>query len=245
MKKLLSIVIFGFFCFSPVTIILSQTKSYGNYEVYSYETSRNSLSYLTLNANLPFPSNSHHFSQTGVLYSYQYYMGEIGSYVFSNNARLRFISEGNFNIGFAMGKNNGETTPANTFSINSKFYMAKLDVYSYDVATEFTFVLDDGYALTAKLGLNLFSVGLTVGLPDNGTLKKDLFGTVNLVPLAFNPQILFDFGRSVVGIGMVIHPKNIVEYRYLPKTIFSNQDSGFKFNSNTFEEYAIQIWFKY
>jgi hypothetical protein len=224
----------------------SQTKSYGNYEVYSYEASRNGISYFTMDVNFPKYLNNYNFNQKGVMYTYQYFSGEIGLYNFANNFRLRFITESNFNIGGAFSSTNLNHSIENTlYEEEFKLYSAKLDIYSFDIGSEATYVFQNGIALTLKLGLNLFSVGASVVFPDGGKIKDDMFGVINLIPLILRPQFLVDFGRSVVGIGFIIHPKNFVEYKYVPTPLFDSNDKGIIFNDDFITSFAIQFLFHY
>ena len=225
---------------------LAQTNSYGNYEVYSYETSRKGISYLAMDVNFPDYLNSYTFNQQGAMYTYQYFSGEMGAYNITNNLRVRFISEGNFNIGGAFSSTKLNTPLENSvYSEEFKLYTAKLDVYAFDIGTEFTYVFEDGIALTAKLGLNVFTIGASVGFPDGGKVKDDLFGVANLVPLLFRPQFLVDFGNSVLGLGFIIHPKNFIEYKYVPTPLFESKEKGIVFNDDFMTDFAIQLLFHY
>lgn len=226
--------------------IHAQTSSNGNYEVYTYEASRNGFSYLTMDVNFPDYLGYHKFTQKGIMYTYQYFSGEIGGYNFNNDFRVRFITEGNFNIGAAYGTTAFNHDLGNAlYREEVKLYTAKLDFYSLDIATEATYVFKNGIGLTAKFGMNIISIGASVGFPDKGRVKDDLFGVANLVPLIFKPQFLVDFGQSVIGIGFVIHTKNFVGYKYVPDNIFRSDDKGIVFNDNFIADYAIQFLFSY
>lgn len=224
----------------------AQTNSYGNYEVYSYETSRKGISYLAMDVNFPDYLNSYTFNQYGAMYTFQYFSGEIGAYNITNNFRIRFITEGNFNIGGGFSSTNLNTQiEGSVYSDEFKLYTAKLDVYSFDIGTEFTYVFEDGIALTAKLGVNVFSIGASVGFPDGGRIKDDLFGVANLIPLLLRPQFLIDFGTTVLGLGFIIHPKNFIEYKYVPTPLFDSSEKGIVYNDDFMNDYAVQILFYY
>lgn len=226
--------------------IMAQTNSYGNYEVYTYEPSRNGFSYLTMDVNFPDYLGNQTFTQKGVMYTYQYFSGQIGGYNFTNDFRLRFITEGNFNIGGAYSNTTlSQEIGGNIYREELKLYTAKLDLYSFDIGTEATYVFKNGIALTAKIGMNIISIGANVGMPDGGRIKDDMFGVVNLVPLLFRPQFLVDFGRSVIGIGFIIHPKNFVEYKYVPHNMFDSDDKGIIFNDDFMTDFAVQFLFSY
>lgn len=229
-----------------ITDSYSQTKSYGNYEVYSYEPSRSGFSYFTMDVNFPDYLNSYVFEQKGIMYTYQYFTGEIGSYNFNNDFRVRFITEGNFNVGAGYSSTVLNHSIENSvYTDELKLYTAKIDFYSFDIGTEFTYVFKHGLALTAKLGLNIISLGTSIGFPDNGKIKDDMFGVVNLVPFILRPQFLVDFGRSVIGIGFIIHPKNFIEYKYVPPSIFNMDDKGMIFNDDFMTDFAVQFLFSY
>lgn len=243
MKKLFSFIITIALSYGS---LFAQTSSHGNYEVYTYEASRNGFSYLTMDVNFPDYLGYHKFTQRGIMYTYQYFSGEIGGYNFTNDFRVRFITEGNFNIGAAFGSTVFNHNLGNAlYQKEVKLYTAKLDLYSLDIATEATYVFKNGLALTAKFGMNVFSIGGSVGFPDKGRINDDLFGVANLVPLLFRPQFLVDFGQSVIGIGFVIHTKNFIGYKYVPHNMFNPDDKGIVFNDNFIADYAIQFLFSY
>ncbi len=226
--------------------IIAQTKSYGNYEVYTYEPSRNGFGFLSMDVNFPNYLGSKSFTQKGIMYTYQYFSGEIGGYNFTNNFRFRFITEGNFNIGIAYSKTNLDSEiSSDIYKEEVILYSAKLDLYSFDIGTEATFVFKNGPALTAKFGVNIFSIGANAGMPDGGRIKNDMFGVVNLFPLIFRPQFLVDFGNSVIGVGFIIHSKNFIEYKYVPDNIFNSDDKGIIFNDDFMTDFTIQFLFSY
>lgn len=245
MNKIL-LIILVYFGFQNNNILFGQTHSSKNYEEYTYETSRNGFGYLITKINFPDYLNYLSFSQKGFLYTYQYYQSEIAAINFTNNFRMRFITEGNFNIGGGFSENflnpNFQSEIYNNYL---KMYSAKIDFYSFDVAPEFTYVFDNGLSLTAKLGMNIFTVGTDIAFPDGGDLSEDFLLVANLVPLIIKPQLLIDFGRSVLGFGFLIHPKNFVEYKFVPKYLFDDKDNGVVFNDNFFMNYVFQILFYY
>ncbi len=244
--KYVKIIFICVILFSITAILFGQTKSYGNYEVYSYEASRTGLGLLTTKINFPDYLNNYIFEQNGAMYTYQYYSSEIAKINILNNLRLRLITEGNFNIGGGYSKNIINPRIANSLYFSEmKMYTAKIDLYAFDVATEATFVFPNAMAVTIKFGINIFSLGANVALPDGGKINNDMFGVVNLAPLLFKPQILFDFGRSVLGVGLFIHSKNYIEYKYVPQNLFHSDEKGIIFNDSFITNYAIQVFFKY
>jgi hypothetical protein len=229
-----------------VSTSFGQTKSFGNYEVYSYEASRNGVGFLSTKINFPEYLNSYIFEQQGAIYTYQYYSNEIAKINFMNNFRLRFITEGNFNIGGGYSVNYIENKiGSNLYFDEMRMYTAKLDLYSLDIAAEATYVFRNAMAVTLKFGMNIFSLGANIAMPESGRIKDDMFGVVNLIPLLFRPQILFDFGRSVLGVGFLLHSKNFIGYKYVPPNLFYSKDKGIVFNDNFITNYALQIFFRY
>jgi len=173
-------------------------------------------------------------------------MGDLGTVNVANNFRIRFVTEGNFNIGGGFSSTKLVTNINNSvYEDEIKIYSAKLDFYSFDIGLEATYVFKDGLSLTGKLGFNLASVGADIAMPDGGKFTDDAFGVINLIPLVIKPQILVDFGSSVLGIGFIIHPQNFVEYKYVPPTLFNSDDKGIVLNDDFMTSFAMQLVFHY
>jgi hypothetical protein len=169
-------------------------------------------------------------------------MGEIGSYVFAENNRVRFITEGSFRVGAAFG-DNFKFASSTTVSPKSKYYLFALDVFSFDIGTEYTFVINNGYAFTAKLMFTLVNAGGMFAMREKGILKEDAFGSTNLIPLIIKPSLFVDFGRSGLGISFYINPINFLSYRYSPKDLFDSKDMGILAADKRLKQFAFQISF--
>ena len=118
-----------------------------------------------------------------------------------------------------------------------------MDVFSLDIGTEYTYVIKNGYAFTAKLALTLVNVGGMFAIREKGTLKEDAFGSVNLIPLIIKPSIFADFGRSGLDISFYFNPINFLSYRYAAKDVFESKDMGILANDDKIKQFAFQIMF--
>ncbi|MBL1214947.1 MAG: hypothetical protein HND52_16425 [Ignavibacteriae bacterium] len=220
--------------------LISQTSSFGAYEVYTHESKLNSLGYLNVSFKLPEYLNSKKLNFKGVEFTHNYLLGEIGSYVFAENNRLRFITEGTFRIAAALT----EDTPFSALSsVKSKYYLGLIDVFSLNIGSEYTFVINNGYAFTARLMFTLVNVGGMFSIREKGTLEEDAIGSANLIPLIIKPSLFVDFGRSGLGVSFMFNPVNFLSYKYAPKELFDSKDMGILVNDSSINQFAIQISF--
>ena len=239
-KKFVFIALF-FFCNS----ILPQTSSYGNYDVYSHETTMNSFGFINSMFLLP-PSGGYlKINMKGIMFEHDYELGEIGKVVFSSDFRGRIVSEGAFRIGLGVQS----PTHSSGYLINYnaseslKYYFATLDLFSYGVGMEFTYASSDGYGVTFKCVIDIFNIGGSAAILEKGVFKQHAFGTLDLVPLNIRPSIFFDFGKSGIGISAFINSFNLFEYTVWPEELFSDDYRGLKFSNASIRRFAFQILF--
>jgi hypothetical protein len=233
--------------------ISAQTSEIENYQVYTREAGCSSLGYMRLKFDLD-PSIGGTIVNYGVSYNHYYDITPIGSVPINDNNQFSIYLTGAFKIGLATANQNEELNMAAGKELT--YYAFVIDCYNLSIVPEYTHVLDNGYALTAKFGVNLFNLGATVAFPKGGSLNKNLIVSANLFPLAFFPSLFIDFGRTGLGISFYINPINILAYNYIPNgTYFDSANNehnyfdqslkGVKAFSSAIKRYDFQLMFTF
>jgi hypothetical protein len=114
-----------------------------------------------------------------------------------------------------------------------------------DIAIDYTFILDNGYAIVPKLQLGLVDLGATVGILDQGVFSQNGIGVITIFPFYLRPSIYVDFGRSTLGFAFFINPYNFLDFRVVPTGLFNDADKGLLFRDSIVQRYAFQIMFSF
>jgi hypothetical protein len=240
MKKVFStIAVFSFIC----STLIAQTSAYGNYEVYTHESTYKSLGYSTITLKLPEYLGDYEIVQKGIMYHNRYNMGEIAAINFTDDARFRLLTQGSFRFGLALGSTSTDTLVTGFNSVDLKYYSATLDFFSFSITPEITYVFENGIGVTAQLGFDLLNFGATISILNKGKFKDHAIGHVNFAPFAMRPSLFFDFGRRGLGIAFYINPYNVGQYLYASPKLFKGSDRGVLINSSTIKKFAFEILF--
>ena len=219
--------------------LFSQTSEYGNLEIYSRETSFSAFGYFSSSFPVSDFAGGERIDFNGVNYTNYYDLARIAEYNASNQLEIRFLLKGAFKIGGAYGNlsinNSVELYPTE----NLKYYMINLDVFTLSFQPEITYVFKHGSALTFFLGIDLINVGGNAAILEEGEIAKHTVASLNIIPLCFRPGLLFDFGRSSVGIAAQINSNNILEYRILSKDLYPGKNGV-----NSFEAFMRKFEFQ-
>lgn len=225
-----------------VTANNGQTSEIANYEVYTRESNVSSIGYFTASIELPGNFGVEQITQHGISYNHFYDITNFGSIPFDYDHQISFYLSGAFRIAGATGRPNlSQPLPASVNS-NPKFYTVNIDIYSLYFVPEYTYVIKRGYAITAKLGINLINIGGTLSFPEKGKINDHLFGTINLLPLDLAPSFFFDFGRSGVGLLFHINPANFLSYNIAPRELFGDNRGITSYNTFV-KRYDIELIF--
>ena len=245
-KYLLLLITILFFNFPKN--ILAQTSEIENYQVYTRETGCSSLGYMRLKFDLPTLNET--IVNNGVSYNHYYDISSIGSVPINDNNQFSIYLTGAFKIGAATGNQN------DTSFKTSGYYAFMVDFYSMSVVPEYTYVMSNGYALTAKIGFNLVNVGMSCAFAKSGAFNQNFIASANFIPLAFSPSFFIDFGRTGLGISFYINPLNILAYNYVPSSSFTDKSGnqqyyfdqslkGLKTFSSAIKRYDFQLMFTF
>lgn len=243
MRSILNLIFIAVILFSG--LLYSQTKSFGNYEVYSRETSSSAVGFLSTNLKVVDSVNTYNLTQKGIMYLNQYSMGEIANFALADNQQIRISTEGVFKIGFAAGTNQLSSIGPAFDELNVKYYVGSIDFFSLDIMAEYTYVLEQGYAVTARYGMGLVNVGGSLAFKDKGTFKENAIAMINLIPFTIKPSVYFDFGRGGFGLGFYINPYNILSYRFAPKELYNGDNKGIQFSDSTIKNFAFEVFFSF
>jgi hypothetical protein len=233
--------------------ILAQTSEIENYQVYKRVTGSSSLGYMRLKFDLD-PLIGETIENYGVSFNHYYDITQIGNVPINDNTQFSIYLTGAFRIGFATADQSPTLNQISGKALT--YYGVMIDFYSLSLVPEYTYILDNGYALTAKFGFNLFNLGASAAFPKGGVLNQNFIATANIIPLAFSPSLFIDFGRSGLGISFYINPVNILSYNYIPNGTYgpdpNNQHyyfdqslRGVKAFSAAIKRYDFQIMFTF
>ncbi|MDR3626575.1 MAG: hypothetical protein P4L45_07070 [Ignavibacteriaceae bacterium] len=222
-----------------------QTSAWGNYEVYSRKTSQSALGYLTTSTTLPGYLGGYQFTQNGILFSREYNIANLGSILVSPNNQINISLTGAFRIGAAIGSSTTDSILTNYTQTDIKYYTATVDLFSMNIAIDYTLILDNGLAIIPKFQLGLIDLGATVNILDHGVFAQNGFGTISLIPFSIEPSLTFDFGRSTLGISFFINPYNILDVRVVSHDTFNDEDRGLIFGDKMTQRFASQIVFSF
>lgn len=238
-RKLFTIIIVFSF-----TIIYAQTSSDGEIELYSRESSKSSIGYYTSSFEMPAEFNGERFSFSGVAYSHNYDMANLGNISIGNDDEIRFKLEGTFRIGASIGDKNIDSTMNLYPTNNLKYYGISIDAFSLTVQSQYTHIFDDGYALNVEFGIGLINIGGDGYMLDGGNLLEHSVGIIKVIPLVFKPSVFFDFGRSGIGIGCYINPVDIFNILISSSNLYKGQ-RGVKTTSAFHKRFEFQIIFTF
>ena len=232
-----------------------QTSAWGNYELYSRKTSQSTLGYLSTNLMLPENVGTYEFAQKGIMYTNEYNIANLGTILMNSNNEINFSLCGAFRIGAATGTGSNDSSIitnsgsgnliSNSGSTNLTYYSATLDIFSMDIAIDYTFIFDNGDAIVPKFQFGLIDIGATVNILKQGVFNQSGIGVVSLIPFSIRPSIYIDFGRSSLGFAFFINPYNFLDYRVVPAGLFDDGNSGIKFRDRTEQRDALQIMFSF
>jgi len=214
------------------TVVCSQTSELGEYEIYTRETSRTGIGYLSLEFSLPQNVGGSKFLSKGVALSQNYDIGTVVNEAMSNSSQFKLFFEGNISIGAAIGEealaNNQNIYPNSTI----KYYVGTVEFFAVYLVPEFTQVINNGNALTITLGISLINLGGSFAYLDGGKLEEYSVGTANIIPFVLKPTLLYDFGTTSIGIQAYINPFNFLSYNYGSENLYPDS-RGFK-SKNSF-----------
>jgi len=240
-KTLLSvIVVLILFCIDT----FSQTSQLGEYEIYSRETSRTGLGYLTLQFNLTESLGDQFIIARGVSFTQNYDVATFVNEALGKNSQFKLFIEGNFNIGVALGEKTLPSSQNIYPSSTLKYYVGTIEAFALYLVPEFSQIIGHGNALTFTFGIALLNLGGTFAYLDGGELEKHSVGTVNIIPFVLKPTIIYDFGTSGIGIQGYINPFNFLSYNYGSSELYPNTN-GIKSKNSFFKQYEIRFIFAY
>jgi len=209
----------------------SQTSEYGNLEVYSRETVFSTFGYFSGSFPLSEYVGGERIDMNGLNYTNYYDLVNISTLVPSNDLEIRFVLKGAFKIGGAMGEKTIDNSLGLYPSEVVKYYMINVDLFTLSFQPEITYIFKDGYALTLFMGLDILNLGGNVAILEEGVLSKHTVASINAAPLCFRPGLLFDFGRSAVGIAGQFNSNNIFEYRVLGTELYPGKNGAKSFDA--------------
>ncbi len=222
----------------------AQTPAYGNLEIFTREAYLSSFGYFSGSFELPDFYNRDRINFSGINFTHQYDMANLGNVNIDDRTEIRFMLEGILKIGGAIGEKSvvhfEEFYPTNKL----KYYLLNLDVFTMSVTPEFTYILDNGYAITVHLGIDLLNIGGSLAILDKGKMDKHTVGIANFIPLTFRPAVFFDFGRSGLGLGAHINTVNILNYRVSMYSLYPEERGFYSFDS-FFRKFEFQIIFTF
>lgn len=218
----------------------SQTSVLDKYEYYTRETSSSAFGYYITSINLLKTD----LKQNGFRYTRNYLLFKIASFPINSNNQINIMMDGSFRIGATVGETS-VTNPPENFPNLLKYYTVSADLFSMSIVPDYTYVFKSGFAITAKFGFNFFNVGGSLSLLDKGKFEENAIIVIKVVPMAFNPTLYFDFGRSGLGVGFYLNPSNLFSYVIAPKNLYADTDLGIQFWDHIVEEYEFQILFNF
>lgn len=231
--------------FLSCNLLRGQTSEYGNLKIYTREAYLSSLGYYSGSHLLPAQLNPSRLDYSGIGYTNDYDILNIGNIVLNNFSEIRFTLDGIFRIGFGFAKINLDSLNEFFPEKQIQYYQLNLDLFTLSLNPEYTLIFKHGYAITTHFGIDLINVGGNISVLQNGNLLKHSVAQMNLVPLAFRPAIYFDFGNSGLGIGAYINPLNILSFRYSSKDLYPEDKIGIKTFDDFFRRYEFQIIFTF
>jgi len=202
------------------------------------------------------PSIGNTIESHGVSFNHYYDITPIGTAPVHDYSQFGIYLTGAFKVGIAIADPALIPSPNSKDTLNLTYYAFMIDFYSLSIVPEYTFVFNNGYALTAKFGFNLVNLGGSVAFPKGGTLNENLIATANIIPLAFSPSLFIDFGRTGLGISFYFNPLNILAYNYVSNGTYTDKKGdqqyyfdqslkGFKAFSSAMKRYDLQIMFTF
>jgi len=224
-------------------ILMGQASAWGNYEIYTRTTSVNSVSYLTTQLNLPDYQGGYTFKQSGFMYSHEYTLSNLANIVISPNSELNFSFQSAFRVGAALGTNYVDVIPLNYYSNSIKYYTGTIDFFTIDLALDYTFIFENGYAIMPRLQFGLVDIGGTIGILNGGVFNENAIGSIPIVPFCFKPSLIINLGRGTIGLSMYYNTFNFLDYRIAPRELFLNDDRGLQSHDSIVKKYAVQVLF--
>ena len=219
-----------------------QTSAWGNYEIYNRKTSFSSIGYMTTHLSIVDTIGlSAKYFQTGIYYSNEYTLGNLSRLVIDENNEINLSFMGTFRVGLGQGI---ETDSNKTYIVNNNhhpatYYALTIDLFTMDLAADYTIILNNGYAILFRFQFGLIDLGGTAGILSGGYFNNNGIGVASIIPFSFKPSFYLDFGRSILGFGLFYNPRNLLDYS------FSANNQGLKFNDYTVQRYGIQISFSF
>ncbi len=222
-------------------INFGQTSAWGDYITYNRKTSFSSVGYLTTHLTFSDSAGAAKYFQKGIFYSNDYMLGNLGKLVFDENNEINLSLVGAFMVGFGAG-NEVDTIKTRLVSDTTNevtYYVATIDLFSMDLAADYTFVFGNGYAAVARFQVGIVDIGGTVGILSGGYFQRNGIGIISIIPFSFKPSFYIDFGRSILGVALYYNPRSILDYSFSPN------DNGIKFNSYMVQRYAMEVSFTF
>lgn len=219
---------------------LSQTSVLDKYEYYTRETGSTALGYYTTSINML----NLDLQQYGFRFTHNYLLFNIASFPLDSNNKIDITMDAAFRAGASIGEHEVSNPPEN-FPNKLKYYTISGDFFSMSIVPEYTYVFESGFAISARFGVNFFNVGGTISMLDKGTFEENAIIVVKIVPMAFNPALYFDFGRSGLGVAFYLNPSNLLSYVIAPDNLYSEEYLGIQFWDHIVEEYEFQILFNF
>jgi len=218
----------------------SQTSVLDKYDYYTRETGSTVLGYYKTSINLL----NTDLKQDGFRFTNNYLLFKIASFPLNSNNQINIVMDAAFRIGASVGEYEVSNPPEN-FPNKLKYYTISADLFSMSIVPGYTYVFDSGFAISARFGLNFFNVGGSISLLDKGTFNENAIVVVKIVPMAFNPALYFDFGRTGLGVGFYLNPSNLLSYVIAPDNLYNEEYLGIQFWDHVVEEYEFQVLFNF
>ena len=222
-----------------------QTSAWGNYEVYNRKTAVSSLGYLSTSSTLPGYLGGYQFSQNGFLFSREYDIANLGSILINSNNEINITLTGAFRIGAAIGSATTDSILTDYTQMDIKYYTATIDLFSMNIAIDYTVIFNSGFAIIPKFQMGLIDIGATASILDHGVFAQNGLGCISLIPFTIEPSLTFNFGRSTLGLSFFINPYNILDIRMVSHDSYNDEDRGLIFGDRMTQRYASQITFSF
>jgi len=232
MKKILLLVLFS------TGILFSQTRIIDEYNYFTNEVDFDGFGYLNSDLNLPFAS----IPLDGIRYSSDYNLSRLGKIPLASNQQFDFFLEGSFRIGLGTGSTS-IVNPPDKFNNDIRYYLVTVDFFSVSVSSRYTFVLNNGYAIFASLGINIVNLGASFTIMDKGVVKNNSVATINLIPLALSPTIFIDFGDTGIGFSAYLNSSNLLSYVWAPESLLSDDKRGIISGESIISKVELRIIF--
>ncbi|KAB2908863.1 MAG: hypothetical protein LC102_08660 [Ignavibacteriales bacterium] len=181
---------------------------------------------------------------SGIVLGWEYNLKKIEDIPIVRDFSTGFNLGGATTFGFTAGSgylNLPDASRNNMINIPVRTYTGIADFFSVEINSKTAYNFPDDRAVEFSVGLTLLNIGgsVTYFSAGNSFMDNRFTFAVSLLPVYIKPAIKVKLKNITMGLGVLINPTNILEYRWGPEGYYSFEEQGVMTTGASPQKFAV------